>query len=241
MRSKYYNLNVNSTTLPNEQQAKYSMPAPFTSYTRIMQDQRNQMLGQLKDPLTAGPGLMQNVKEQPEQIRGPNCVQIYQAPKKHTPPPPREAGFASHTFNNTVSKEVIDSLGGIRDTIKPIALSLSTHEMRPYDLHVDYKQTITDLRREDQESVRQSISCLRGFETPKPLYNHEGDAPNGVNMIGKARLVSASPFRATIKMDRRLDEPLNDDSDDEFARDELPVLNKSHQSPIKDDSVILRN
>ena len=36
MRSKYYNLNVNSTTLVNEQGAKYSQPAPFTGYARII-------------------------------------------------------------------------------------------------------------------------------------------------------------------------------------------------------------
>ena len=40
------------------------------------------MLRELSNPLTAGPNLVQNVREQPEQIRGPNLVQIYQAPPK---------------------------------------------------------------------------------------------------------------------------------------------------------------
>ncbi len=44
MKSKYYNLNINSTTVANEQQAKYSMPAPFSGYSKIISDQRNQML-----------------------------------------------------------------------------------------------------------------------------------------------------------------------------------------------------
>ena len=70
-------------------------------------------------------------------------------PTKNTPPPPPDAGFASLTFNNTVSLAVIDSLGGIKDTIKPIASSLTTHELRPYEIHVNYRQTVTDLRRED--------------------------------------------------------------------------------------------
>ena len=32
------------------------------------------MLDQLKDPTVAGPELLKNVKEQPDQIRGPNLV-----------------------------------------------------------------------------------------------------------------------------------------------------------------------
>ena len=57
-------------------------------------------------------------------------------------------------MNNTVTKEVLESLGGLRDTIRPIAQSLTTHEMRPYEVQVDYKRTINNLRREDQESMR---------------------------------------------------------------------------------------
>ena len=52
-------------------------------------------------------------------------------------------------------------------------------------------------------------------------------------------MVSASPFRATLRVDASQDaaEP---ESDEEFDREELPELQKSHMSPIKDDSVILR-
>ena len=57
-------------------------------------------------------------------------------------------------MNNTVTKEVLESLGGLRDTIRPIAQSLTTHEMRPYEVQVDYKRTLNNLRREDQESMR---------------------------------------------------------------------------------------
>ena len=38
-----------------------------------------------------------------------------------------------HTMNNTVTQEVIDSLGGIIDTVKPLKLSLKEHELRPYE------------------------------------------------------------------------------------------------------------
>ena len=98
------------------------------------------------------------------------------------------------------------------------------------------------------------MSCLKGeaIEAPKPLYSQrdacfeEGDASiSGINMIGKARLVSASPFRASIKLDQNEKEQLNKDSDeeddDEFQREEiLPELQKLHESPIKDDSELLR-
>lgn len=166
------------------------------------------MLEQLKDPLSAGPVLLKNVKEQTDQIRGPKLVQIYRAPPAKTvvPPPKPDAGFAAITMNNTVTKEVLDSLGGLKDTIRPISGSLTTHEMRPYEIHVDYRQTLQKLKREDQESVRASLSCLKGDpgdSPPRPLYQRDGDHEfaNGVNMIGKARLVSASPFRATLKFD----------------------------------------
>ena len=61
-------------------------------------------------------------------------------------------------------------------------------------------------------------------------------------MIGKARLVSASPYRATLKVHKSAEQFHKDsDSEDDFQREDLPELQKSHISPIKDDSVILRN
>ena len=130
-------------------------------------------MDQLRDPLTAGPDNLKGIRDQPDQIRGPNLVQIYNLPTKKMPPPVLDAGYASQTMNNTVTKEVLDSLGGLKDTIRPIAASLTTHEMRPYELQIDYKQTVNDLRREDQESMRQSMSCLKGeaMDAPRPMYN----------------------------------------------------------------------
>ena len=88
------------------------------------------------------------------------------------PPAVLDAGYASHTMNNTVTKEVLDSLGGLKDTIRPTAASLTTYEQRPYELQIDYKQTLNELRREDQESMRQSMSCLKGeaIDAPRSLY-----------------------------------------------------------------------
>ena len=58
------------------------------------------------------------------------------------------------------------------------------------------------------------MSCLKGHmnDEPKPLYQR--DEMGGHNMIGKARLVSASPYRATIKVHKSA-EQLNRDSDSE--------------------------
>ena len=63
MRNKYYNLNLNSTTMVNEHTAKYSQPTAFTGYAHVIQEQRSQMLKEVKNPLVAGPNLVQNVKE----------------------------------------------------------------------------------------------------------------------------------------------------------------------------------
>ena len=94
------------------------------------------------------------------------------------------------------------------------------------------------------------MSCLRGdldVDAPRPLYPHDDDEEitNGINMIGKARLVSASPFRASVKVDRDAvddaEQKNQNSDDDEFEREELPELNKIKESPIKDDSELLRN
>jgi hypothetical protein len=37
------------------------------------------------------------------------------------------------TQNNTVSKEILNSLGGIEDTIAPMKESLMKNELRPFD------------------------------------------------------------------------------------------------------------
>lgn len=70
--------------------------------------------------------------------------------------------------------------------------------------------------------MRASVSCLRGEPMdgpPRPLYQREGDGEfkDGINMIGKARLVSASPFRATLKLNKgQVNNGQEADSDDEF-------------------------
>lgn len=75
------------------------------------------------------------------------------------------------------------------------------------------------------------MSCLKGeaIEAPKPLFSQReafleegGDtAKNGLNMIGKARLVSASPFRASVKLDQNDKSNINKESDEDDDDDEF--------------------
>ena len=46
-------------------------------------------------------------------------------------------------MNNAVRKDVIESLGGIEDTIKPLETSLRQHEMRPFDIEPTYYEDFT--------------------------------------------------------------------------------------------------
>ena len=55
-----------------------------------------------------------------------------------------------------------------------------------------------------------------------------------------AKIISASPYRAVLRMDSP-GKGDKDDSDSDFDREELPSLKKSRFSPIKDDSEILRS
>ena len=72
------------------------------------------------------------------------------------------------------------------------------------------------------------MSCLKGEQVdgpPRSLYQRdEGELMDGINMIGKARLVSASPFRASVKLEggaRLLNEGSDNDSDDgQFERED---------------------
>ena len=116
MRSKFYNLQVNSTTMGGmqaEQAAKYQHPATFTNYTNVIQEQRQQMLNLLNNPTNAGPDILSSrLQEAKEEVRKPQLVQVYRAPE-NTVEVKRDAGYACHTLNNMVTQEVLDSLGGI--------------------------------------------------------------------------------------------------------------------------------
>ena len=103
------------------------------------------MMSQLTDPLSAGPALLENkISGTQDEIRKPATTKIYQAPPSEEKP--KGAGYANHILNTSVPQEVIDSLGGIEDTIKPLKLSLKEHELRPYEFQKDYKKSAAEIR-----------------------------------------------------------------------------------------------
>lgn len=53
-------------------------------------------------------------------------------------------------MNTSVRKEVIDSLGGIQDSLKPIEKSLKEHEMRPFDIEPNYYEDLMMSRNPDR-------------------------------------------------------------------------------------------
>jgi hypothetical protein len=77
----------------------------------------------------------------------PATVSIYQVPQNPKPQPPKPNQpeyYRAIQMNHSVSKAVIDSLGGLVDTIKPLEESLYAHEMRPFEVMPNY---IEDLRK----------------------------------------------------------------------------------------------
>jgi hypothetical protein len=44
---------------------------------------------------------------------------------------------------NLVDERVIESLGGIVDTLKPMEETLRQHELRPYTVQVDYRRELS--------------------------------------------------------------------------------------------------
>lgn len=59
-----------------------------------------------------------------------------------------------------VDEQVIESIGGIADMLKPLEATLKQHELRPYSVQRDYRR---DLKRSARGSSRGS-SYPRGEE-----------------------------------------------------------------------------
>jgi hypothetical protein len=80
-----------------------------------------------------------------QRLLKPHTVSIYQVPqnpKQQAPQAPRPEYYRAIQNNTSVRKEVIDSLGGIEDTLKPLEKSLKQHEMRPFDVEPNYYEDL---------------------------------------------------------------------------------------------------
>ena len=143
-------------------------------------------------------------------------------------------------MNTSVRKEVIDSLGGIQDSLKPIEKSLKEHEMRPFDVEPNYYEDLMMSRNPERfksndsqyGDIREAAASTRKEFLKKSMSDKLFASQNGL-------IVSASPYRAVIRRmdyssskieDNRSDEDEeegspNDKIDDEFERDEQDKSN----------------
>ena len=83
-----------------------------------------------------------------------------------------------------MSNNIIESIGGIEDTLKPLEDTLKEHELRPYQVQRDYKKEFAYSQR--GKSMKRSFS----------EHGRDVDLKNNDNV----KLVSVSPFRAVVKV-----------------------------------------
>ena len=176
MTNQFYNIQANSNGFQDEymnfdttsqygqkygdSKKMYTIPNHF-KLAEIKQKQREEAMRQLTDQLkqkSQGPELDQ--KQQ--RLLKPQSITIYQLPQNpapSAPQPPRPEYYRAIQMNQSVRREVIDSLGGIKDTLKPMQRSLKQHEMRPFDIEPNYKAEMAisknpDLFRSTMKSAR---------------------------------------------------------------------------------------
>jgi hypothetical protein len=54
--------------------------------------------------------------------------------------------YLALTKNNQASSAVIESLGGIQNTIEPMQASMISHELRPYDIIPNYQKELQKMQ-----------------------------------------------------------------------------------------------
>jgi hypothetical protein len=101
-----------------------------------------------------------------------------------------------------VRQEVIESLGGITDTLKPIEQSLRMHEMRPFDVEPNYFEDLQRSRAQLRgDKVRshmgQTKDEMHQGTTRSEFLKKSINERDFVRQHGK--IISASPFRAVLR------------------------------------------
>ena len=108
-------------------------------------------------------------------------------------------------MNSTVKADIVESLGGLDDTISPMEKSLRMHEMRPFDLEPNYYNELMANRSFIADMAQ---NAQRGRTPPPERYMEPAGAKNAflertISDAGfqktHARIVSASPFRAIVR------------------------------------------
>jgi hypothetical protein len=116
--------------------------------------------------------------------------------------------YRSLQSQNLVDEQVIESLGGIEDTLKPLEATLKQHELRPYSVQRNYR--------------RELIRSSRGAN-PTGSGSSSRRVTDHINQE-KIKLVSVSPFRAVVKVEDGSDE--GHDSGDDFEPENNPYENE---------------
>ena len=136
--------------------------------------------------------------------------------------PPRPEYYRAIQMNTSVRKEVIDALGGIQDTLKPIEKSLRQHEMRPFDVEPNYLEELMLSKNPNNFRSTSSMGMKKNTSSNAVTTNNEFlkmtmRDRNFIKSHGK--IISASPFRAIV---RRMDyeQMLGDHHDDDRSKEE---------------------
>ena len=97
--------------------------------------------------------------------------------------------------NTGVSKAVVDSLGGLVDSIKPLEQSLKQHEMRPFEIEPNYREDLLRSRGKLPRNSSPDFDETKSEMLKKIVNQHS----RGGNNLKNSKIISASPFRAVIR------------------------------------------
>lgn len=98
--------------------------------------------------------------------------------------------------NNQIMPGVIESIGGLQSTIKPLEETFIQHELRPYHVQRDYRQ----------EYLQSQKGVMRSTSQDKPE-----------NM----KVLSVSPYRAVVRYESSQRYTEDDDEQDESRNNDL--------------------
>lgn len=74
------------------------------------------------------------------EIRKPKVYKLYEDPG--VLPPADRPDYKGMTLKNEVRSDMLESLGGVQSSIKPMEADLLKHELRPYDYVRNYGDEI---------------------------------------------------------------------------------------------------
>jgi hypothetical protein len=101
------------------------------------------MLQELANKSNAGPDSLQGWRNG-KPIPKPKIYKLYDDPGVIAPQD--RPDYKAITMRNEVRMDMLESLGGLESSIKPLEKDLRKHEMRPYDYVRNYGEEIRQMR-----------------------------------------------------------------------------------------------